>query len=547
MAAPAGPPAARAALLSWYDGNHRVLPWRVSPGNGGGAAKKARAKTQQEKQRMLMAKTFGAKMKEEEPEAKGLPDDLSKDVFAYRVWVSEIMLQQTRVSAAVDFYEKWTRKWPDVNSLAAASIDDVRVMWAGLGYYSRAQRLLQGAQLVASGEFGAKGAFPTDSATWQKSMPGVGAYTSAAVCSIVFDEKSPAVDGNVVRVMSRYHLIDAPPWLAKHADRHGIARDASFDPADDPNAVKGHARLVDDAVRSLAGALVKAGPADRPGDFNQAVMELGATVCIPNGRPRCAECPWSDACAMHRAVRALKPGDVPAGVEIEDVPLLLPRKLDKTKKMADAASGGGSPKRAKRAPTSSADAGEAGNPTTSFASHVVVARVDGAAFVLQTKRPEKGLLAGMWEFPPMALDDARGDADADADAIAAGALPWGDDLPWTDASRAAGEPMFAAASAPPITHVFSHRTHVYHPRVVKLPGATAKEIMAAAAREDATGAEAWRALAAAAAGKEPDAAQRVRWLPLNAVDEGVKACSSGVQKIWKAVRKEALRPNKNAL
>ncbi|SPF79720.1 A/G-specific adenine glycosylase [Pseudoprimorskyibacter insulae] len=206
-------------LLDWYDRHARALPWRVGP-----AARKA-----------------------------GLRPD------PYRVWLSEIMLQQTTVPAVKSYFLDFTTRWPTVQDLAAAPDEEVMAAWAGLGYYARARNLLKCARLIA-GDFG--GQFPTDLDTLL-TLPGVGPYTAAAVASIAFDVPATVVDGNVERVMARVHDEHTPLPTAK-------------------------AILTD-----YAAALT---PQDRPGCYAQAVMDLGATICTPRN-PACGLCPWRKGCA----------------------------------------------------------------------------------------------------------------------------------------------------------------------------------------------------------------------------------------------------------
>lgn len=200
-------------LLAWYDRHARVLPWRVR----------------------------GA-----------IPPD------PYRVWLSEIMLQQTTVQAVKPYYDKFLAFWPDVAALAAAPIDDVMKAWAGLGYYSRARNLHACARIVTESH---GGAFP-DHEDALRRLPGVGPYTAAAIAAIAFDKRAVVVDGNVERVVSRLFAIEAPLPQAKPE----IAR----------------------ATEALT-------PEARPGDFAQAMMDLGATICTPK-KPACALCPWTMPC-----------------------------------------------------------------------------------------------------------------------------------------------------------------------------------------------------------------------------------------------------------
>ena len=202
----------RKSLLKWYDREGRDLPWRLR---------------------------------------NGRPDP-------YRVWLSEIMLQQTTVAAVAPYFARFLERWPTFEALAEAPRDDVLGAWAGLGYYSRARNLHAAAQKMAAD------GVPGDEAGWRK-LPGVGPYTAAAIAAIAFDEATNVVDGNVERVIARLHAVETPLPEAKAE------------------------------LRALAGELVTA---DRPGDWAQALMDLGATVCTPRS-PKCDVCPWLDACAAY--------------------------------------------------------------------------------------------------------------------------------------------------------------------------------------------------------------------------------------------------------
>jgi A/G-specific adenine glycosylase len=210
---PAGPDTV-AALLAWYDAERRDLPWRVAPG---------------------------------------------RRANAYRVWLSEIMLQQTTVKAVIPYYERFLARWPNVKALAAAERDDVLAAWAGLGYYARARKLHECAGVVAN-EHGGK--FPRTAAELEK-LPGIGPYTAAAIAAIAFDEPATPVDGNVERVTARLFAVRQPLPKAKGE------------------------------LRRLAATLT---PVERPGDFAQAMMDLGATVCTPKS-PSCLVCPLQPDCA----------------------------------------------------------------------------------------------------------------------------------------------------------------------------------------------------------------------------------------------------------
>lgn len=277
----------RADLLAWYDAHARALAWRAAPGSS-----------------------------------------VTKD--PYRVWLSEVMLQQTTTPHATPYFQAFTTRWPTVSDLAAAPDAEVMAAWAGLGYYARARNLLACARAVA-GEHG--GVFPDTEAALLV-LPGVGAYTAAAVAAIAFDRAANVVDGNVERVMARLFAVETPV------------------PAARPE------------LRRLAAAFVTG---ERPGDWAQALMDLGATVCRPKS-PLCGRCPVADQCLAF------------AGGAPERYPL-------KTKK--------------------------AERPHRQGIAWVMI---DGAGRVALERRPDKGLLGGMtglptsdWsaapsEAPPVAAD-----------------------------------------------------------------------------------------------------------------------------------------------
>lgn len=252
------------ALLAWYDVNARVLPWR------------------------------------------GTHDP-------YRIWLSEIMLQQTRVQAVIPYYERFLAACPTVESLAALPQDALFKLWEGLGYYSRARNLH-----AAAKELAMRGSFPQTAAEWRK-LPGVGDYTAAAVASIAFGEAEPAVDGNLLRVSARVTACANDIMDAKTRRDFAAALCGAIDPA-------------------------------RPGEWNQAMMDLGATVCLPNGEPLCERCPAAAFCTARR----------------EGLTGLLPVRAEKKKRRVE--------------------------------ERTVFLLLQNGCVAL-CKRPEKGLLAGLWEFP----------------------------------------------------------------------------------------------------------------------------------------------------
>lgn len=254
-----------ALLLSWYDAGARVLPWRENP----------------------------------EP---------------YWVWVSEIMLQQTRVEAVKPYYERFLNELPTVADLAAAPEEQILKLWEGLGYYNRVRNMQKAAQIVMERY---SGAIPA-SYEELRSLPGIGEYTAGAIASIAFQIPAPAVDGNVLRVISRL--------LCR---RENIL---------DPKVKK----WTEEEIRKIIPK--------RAGDFNQSLMELGAMVCLPNGAPKCGECPLSSLCRAHTQ-----------GIE-ETLPVKAKKKPRKQEQ------------------------------------RTVFLLTCGEKLALR-RRPEKGLLAGLWELP----------------------------------------------------------------------------------------------------------------------------------------------------
>ncbi len=255
-------------LLAWYDRHRRRLPWRALPGEA---------------------------------------------ADPYRVWLSEIMLQQTTVATVGPYFRDFLERWPDVVALAGAKLDDVLHAWQGLGYYARARNLHRCAQAVAQDR---GGVFP-DTEAGLRELPGIGAYTAAAIAAIAFDRRANVVDGNVERVMARLFAVADPLPGAK------------------------------ERLRDLAAALV---PARRCGDYAQALMDLGATVCTPR-KPKCVICPLLAQCRARALGIA---ADLPARSAKADKP-------------------------------------------TRHAVAFVALRPDGA--MLLRRRDEKGMLGGMMEVP----------------------------------------------------------------------------------------------------------------------------------------------------
>jgi A/G-specific adenine glycosylase len=301
-----------ASLLAWYDRHRRKLPWRVAPGEA---------------------------------------------ADPYRVWLSEIMLQQTTVKTVAPYFAKFLARWEDVHKLATAPLSEVLSAWAGLGYYARARNLHACAGVVVERH---GGKFPRNEDALRK-LPGVGPYTAAAIAAIAYDAPATPVDGNVERVVARLFAVSAPLRQAKPE------------------------------LQRLAGGLT---PRRRAGDFAQAMMDLGATICTPK-RPACALCPWMDSCAGYQTGN----------------PTLFPQRTPKRE-----------------------------GPLRRGAAFVAL-RDDG--FVLVRTRPAKGLLGGMTEVP-------TSDWSADFDEARAS-----DGAP-RFYSRSRPAPCEWRRIATPVRHVFTH-------------------------------------------------------------------------------------------
>ncbi|MDD3168119.1 MAG: A/G-specific adenine glycosylase [Eubacteriales bacterium] len=257
-------------LLQWYDSHARILPWRENP----------------------------------EP---------------YAVWISEIMLQQTRVEAVKPYFDRWMKAYPDLSSLAGADEEEVLKLWEGLGYYSRVRNIHKAARLVMKNH---GGSLPPSFSGLLR-LPGIGEYTAGAIGSIAFRLPVPCVDGNVLRVVARL--------TAEKADVSTAAAKKQF--------------------TEWVAAII---PTERPGDFNQAMMELGATVCLPNGFPKCELCPVSFLCEAR----------------LQNCVTEFPVK--------------------------------SARPARKVEKRTVLVLLDETGSVLKTalrRRPDRGLLAGLWEFP----------------------------------------------------------------------------------------------------------------------------------------------------
>lgn len=261
-------------MLNWYDSHRRILPWREDP-------------------------------------------------TPYHVWLSEIMLQQTQVQTVIPYYERFITALPTIADLAAIDQNRLHKLWEGLGYYSRADHLHEAAQVLVSNY----GGLLPETYSALLTLPGIGPYTAGAIASIAFGERVCAVDGNVLRILSRVTAYDGAINVASSAK----------------------------PLKELAASLV---PAHRPGDFNQSLMDLGASICSANGAPHCDRCPLADGCAAYH----------------KKLTWLLPVKKSKKPRSVE--------------------------------KHTIVVITAGSQVWIR-RRPQKQLLAGLWEFLDLPGDLTR--------------------------------------------------------------------------------------------------------------------------------------------
>ncbi|KAL6077136.1 Adenine DNA glycosylase [Balamuthia mandrillaris] len=336
----------RSDLLSWYDEHKREMPWR----------------TISEAHRVRRTATDVPPQEEE-------ADEEEANNVGYAVWVSEVMLQQTRVDTVVAYFNKWMKRWPTVAHLARATLEEVNEAWAGLGYYRRARYLHQGATLLME-KF--KGRLPRTAAELKK-IPGIGPYTAGAIASIAFGESTPLVDGNVIRVLSRLRAIPADPT---------------------------HAQTVK-LFWKLAGDLVCD---NRPGCFNQALMELGATVCTVQS-PKCSQlCPISSHC---RAFQQASEGN--EGVT------RYPLKVKKTKQREETVHVCIVTRQSSSCSLSSIIKERTSTTLKREDEEDEEEHRVSPCFSLETsylivQRPDTGLLASLWEFPTVIVDEEEAES-----------------------------------------------------------------------------------------------------------------------------------------
>ncbi|KAL6884799.1 DNA glycosylase [Trichoderma longibrachiatum] len=397
----------RKALLSWFDSvsHSRSMPWR-----------KAWV----------------------DPRAISDPAELRETLEkrAYEVWISEIMLQQTRVAVVIDYWSRWMAKWPTIHDLAAAKPEDVLSAWSGLGYYSRATRIHEAAKLAVA-DPDMKGLLPSSAKDLEAKIPGVGRYTAGAISCIVFGHAEPMVDGNVLRVLSRQLGIYGNIKTSKCViDAIWAAADAMVKATSELDSVNGETSCE---------------PNDRPGRWGQALMELGSTICTPN--PNCSQCPITSTCRVYKEgeLKASKPKEKPKRIaDIEDAACILCEPFDDGEKGSDddftqdknRATGTNKTEARQSKQTTLAafaftrkaarDASSSSSPsaTSGATSKAIMDIITGHArrfpvkgikkavreeetlvcairrsdgHYLIHRRPLKGLLAGLWEFPSQML------------------------------------------------------------------------------------------------------------------------------------------------
>lgn len=348
-------PAIRRALIDWFEGvrDKRGMPWR---------------------------KRYDAGLSAE-----------GKSQRAYEVWVSEIMLQQTQVATVIPYYNRWMSKFPTIRDLASASIDEVNALWKGLGYYSRASRLLLGSQKVLSSP---SRLLPTTAKSMEAEIPGIGRYSAGAICSIAYAEPVPVLDGNVNRLMSRFLALHAQPKAKATLDVLWAGAGAMVDISDTDAVIDltNTDPVIDvDADTDPVDADTPSENRDlpNPGDINQALIELGSTVCKPTD-PQCSICPLRPWCAAYNQSHSSSAdstsefGTPLIDRDIEDLctlcaplpvwsPTSFPMKAERKKAREE----------------------------TDLVCVIEYASPAGDRWFLLSRRPATGLLAGLHEFPTL--------------------------------------------------------------------------------------------------------------------------------------------------
>ncbi|KZV72975.1 DNA glycosylase [Peniophora sp. CONT] len=444
------------ALLAWFEGVHdaRGMPWR---------------------------KPFDASA-----------DADARSQRAYEVWVSEIMLQQTQVTTVIPYYNKWMERFPTVRDLAVSDIETVNALWKGLGYYSRAARLLAGAQKVVKEM---NGRLPTNAADMQANMPGIGRYTAGAICSIAYGEQVPVLDGNVTRLMSRVLAVHAPPKSKQTLD----------------TLWQGAADLVHGC--------------EQAGMLNQALIELGATICKPR-EPSCGDCPVKSWCTAYSI--AQKEQDLAPLPDIEDACtqcVSIPR------------------------------SGSASKPQVTAYPMAVVRKKQreetDAVFVLEwrstddgaerlfllVKRPNTGLLAGLHEFPTMENpSSAQSDDNAHLGSVIMRYIENGSQLLESPRQPSDVPHVAKVQTVGDVVHVFSHIRKTYRVSWVVLTGTGGPPALRAPTGAQPTQKKSTRTKKVASVSANNGGVispPHSAWIKLSDVEHA--NVGTGVMKIWKMV------------
>ncbi|GAA5844513.1 hypothetical protein JCM9279_006329 [Rhodotorula babjevae] len=396
-------------------------------------------------------------------------DEAERTQRGYEVWVSEIMLQQTRVDTVIPYWLKWMDKFPTVEALAKADIEEVNGVWQGLGYYSRAKRLLDGACTVMTSH---DGVLPS-TADGLLSIDGIGPYSAGAISSIAFGQRSATVDGNVIRVLSRLTALHAPDKAKSTANFIWALADVLVPPQPRRRKKKAREGEIEGGERGGEG-----GGKNKPGAWNQALMELGATVCTPKA-PKCDECPLSDECLAYAEARYVAHRPKPSSSsspapepDIEDLCTLcspLPYESPAEARAHGVEAFPMAKEKAKKRDEDSvvcvvewvASEGDTG---------------DEERKVLLVKRPEKGLLAGLNEFPAIDLaPDAPVPSSQARSKLLNSLLANLLDLPPSTLTTSSSSPLASSPSSPstpprilsrtplpPVTQIYSHLNRTYH-------------------------------------------------------------------------------------
>ncbi|PCH44877.1 DNA glycosylase [Wolfiporia cocos MD-104 SS10] len=439
-------------------------------------------------------------------------DDEGQAQRAYEVWISEIMLQQTQVATVIPYYTRWMERYPTIRDLAASDIETVNGLWKGLGYYSRAARLLKGAQLAVS-ELG--GRLPDNAREMEATIPGIGRYSAGAICSIAYNECVPVLDGNVHRLLSRVLALHAPPKAKQTLDL----------------LWKGATVIVENSTR--------------PGDVNQALIEVGSTVCKVRD-PQCGSCPLQAWCEAHRLQEGAARREEREDAASDAVPVLTVPDIEELCTVCEPLPAGAQvtcyPMKAEKKKV---------REEVDIVNVIEWRRgTDGGRFFLLARRPEGGLLAGLHEFPtapcvPVTTSSAAQIEIAHtvlSDFLASAPKPYARtsghqrDGEHSDAELAPALRIVKIAPAGDVAHVFSHIRKTYRVQWVLLEGGGHDPPAVASARRGASAAARTRRRTATAAdaAAAPRAPAQAAWTPL--ADVAHANIGTGVLKVWTRVR-----------